>query len=140
MIITDSKVVNWVSNEIFGSPQRFDEKCTALGVLKNDRLIAGVVYSDYRTRSNGDPLSIEMSVASTDKSWCTKENLRTFFSYPFTQLGLRRVQTFCSADDLKVAAFNERLGFKIEGYHRCAWHTGRDAISWSMLRNECRWI
>ena len=136
----DDIVCDWVSAQLFGRTGRFDRNCRAIGVENDKGLIAGVVYSNYRTKPDGNGLTVEMSIASIDKSWCTKSNLRTFFSYPFIQLDLERVQTTCSANEPDVIAFNKRLGFVHEGTHRKAWSLGGDALSWSMLKDECKWI
>jgi len=36
--------------------------------------------------------------------------------------------------------FNKRLGFQLEGIHRQAWPMGGDALSFGMLKPECKWI
>lgn len=135
----DKDVSDWVSRQIFGVPGQF-EKSKAIGVVENSKLIAGVVYNNQYSRPDGDPYMIEMSVASIDKKWATRHNLRVFFSIPFIQYKLERIQTHCKADDEGVIMFNKRLGFNPEGYHRQHWPSGGDSISWSMLRHECRWI
>lgn len=139
-LIYDDKVCKWVSRQIFKQDHLFDDKCVGIGVALNGKVIAGVVYSNFMLRPDGSPLSIEMSVASTDRRWCTKQNLRAFFAYPFIELGLKRVQTTCSAERPEIIDFNHRLGFVEEGEHREAWPLGGNAISFSMLNNECRWI
>lgn len=80
-----------------------------------------------------------MSIATIDKSWATRQNIRAFFEYPFIKLDLKRVQTLCSAEGDTVR-FNQKLGFTQEGHHRCAWHDGSDAVSFGMLKSECKWI
>ncbi len=137
----DRFLTAWVSQVIFGIPDRFCLNTSrSIGVEIDGRLVCAVVYSDYQTKINGDPHSIEMSIGSIDKRWCTRHNLNEFFCYPFKQLKLPRVQTFCSATDQGIIMFNKRLGFVQEGYHREAWPTGGDGISWSMLKDECGWI
>lgn len=131
----DQDVCEWVSNQLFGENYAFDSKSKAIGVVKDNELIAGVIYNNYQPN-----LLIEMSIASIDKQWCSKHNLRAFFKYPFIQLGLERVQTLCSAKEGGIIMFNQRLGFKKEGYHRMAWPLGGDAISFGMLKSECKWI
>lgn len=131
----DKDVCAWVGEKIFGDPESFDEKCRAIGVLHRGNLIAGVVYSNYHPGR-----SIEMSVASIDKRWCNRHNLRAFFKYPFIDLGVKRVQTLCSANNKGVIMFNKRLGFKQEGRHPEAWPLGGEAISWGMLAPDCEWI
>lgn len=136
----DRELCEWVGLGIFGEADAFSEMCKAIGVLRDGKIIAAVVYSDYQEDCYGRPLSIELSIHSVDKRWATRHNLEAFFSYPFTQLRLGRIQTLCSAQDEGVINFNKRLGFILEGRHRKAWPLGGDALSWSMLKNECKWI
>ena len=131
----DKEICAWASEIIFGHSEAFDEKSIAIGVIKDGALIAAVVYNNYHKN-----ISIEMSIASVDKRWATRHNLKAFFTYPFTQLNLGRVQTLCSSSDKGVIMFNKRLGFVPEGYHRKAWPLGGDAVSWAMLKDECRWL
>jgi len=131
----DKDVCEWVSQQLFKDPYAFDEKAKAIGIIKDGKLIAGVVYTNYVPN-----VTIEMSIATIDKRWCNRHNLEAFFKYPFIQLGLERVQTLCSAIDEGVIMFNQKLGFTQEGYHRKAFPLGGDAISWGMLKSECRWI
>lgn len=135
----DREVSNWVSVQLFGVSDQFNLS-KAIGITKDNSLICGVVYSEYRETPQGEPLSIEMSIASIDKRWCSRHNLKALFSYPFTGLKVRRVQTLCSANEGKTIMFNQRLGFIQEGVHREAWPAGGDAISWSILKHECGWL
>ena len=128
-------VCNWASNILFGHYGAFDDKARAMAVIKDDRIIATVVYTDYQPG-----ISIEMSIATVDKTWATRHNIKAFFSYPFIDLGVKRVTTLCSANERDIIMFNKRLGFKPEGYHRKAHHDGSDAVSFGMLKEECRWI
>lgn len=131
----DEDVCEWASMQIFGDPDRFSNNCRAIGVVEDDRLIAGVVYSGYCPNH-----SIEMSVASVDKRWCNRHNLKAFFSFPFIQLALERVWTQCSAEQEGVIMFNKRLGFKQEGYHPRGWPMGGDSLSFGMLKEDCKWL
>lgn len=131
----DKIISEWVSNHIFGCSDAWDDKAKAACVIKNGRVIAGVVYTNYHPER-----SIEMSIATVDKSWATRHTLRAFFEYPFIDLKVKRVQTLCSAKARDTIMFNKRLGFKPEGFHRCAWHDGGDAVSFGMLYNECKWV
>lgn len=135
----DKEVSDWVSEQLFGVKDQFDLS-RAIGVISSNKLIAGIVYNNMHTRPDGTPYTIEMSIASVDKRWCNRHNLKALFSYPFTELALRRVQTHCSSIDEGVKMFNQRLGFKQEGLHREFWPLGGDAISWSMLKSECKWL
>lgn len=133
------EVCDWVSEQLFGVTGQFD-LAAGIGVTSGSKLIAGIVYNNMHTYPDGTPHMIEMSIASVDKRWCNRHNLKALFSYPFTELGLRRVQTHCSSKDEEVIMFNQRLGFKQEGLHREFWPLGGGAISWGMLKSDCRWL
>lgn len=131
----DKEILEWVSLQLFEEKDGFSTQDKAIGVVLDNKLIAGVVYNRYVPN-----ITIEMSIASIDKRWATRHNLRAFFSYPFIELCLKRIQTLCSATDEGIIMFNKKLGFTQEGLHRQAWPMGGDAISWGMLKSECKWI
>lgn len=135
----DADVSAWASEQLTGQKDRFKND-PAIGVVRDGVLICGVIYSNYAMKTDNSPLSIEMSIASTDKRWATKKNLRVFFNYPFIQLGVERVLTVCSAERPEIIRFNERIGFVKEGLHRKAWPMGGDAVSFGMLKPQCKWI
>lgn len=83
---------------------------------------------------------LEMTVASIDKQWATRHNLKALFSFPFIQLRLKRVNTQCDSQNEGLIMFNKRLGFKEEGRHKNAFPTGSDAISFGMLKEDCKWL
>lgn len=135
----DELVAEWVSLRLFGIHNQFNP-CRALGVMRNNKIIAGVVYNNYQTDNKGNPLLIEMTIASIDKRWATRYNLGVLFGYPFAQLGLERVQALCSANNEGVQMFLEKVGFTREGLHRKAYTDGGDCVSYGMLRHECKWV
>jgi RimJ/RimL family protein N-acetyltransferase len=130
----------WVEEGIYGFSRGYDGETKAIGYTIDDKLVAAVTYSKFESRQDGSFFNLEMGVFSVDKRWCNRQYLKAVFAYPFIQLGLERVQTVCSAQEEGVVMFNKRLGFKQEGTHRKAWVTGCDALSWSMLREECKWL
>lgn len=93
----------------------------------------GVVFSNFMGTD------IEMSAAIDDRSAVTRAVLRAVFSYPFRQLGCRRITTYADASDRRIADFNSRLGFVLEGRKRAGMPDG-DALMFGMLKSECRWI
>jgi RimJ/RimL family protein N-acetyltransferase len=131
---------DWVSLNVLGKTGLYDKTSKAIGHVKDRKLIAAVTYNHFRTRPDGTLYTVEMGVYSCDKSWATREFLRAVFEYPFIQLGMVMVKTACFAENQQVIRFNRKLGFKPEGYHREAWPLGGDTISFSMLKNECKWI
>lgn len=139
-LVYDKKdeIGHFVSMGLFGEPNAFS--CyTAVGIERGGRLIAGVIYNNM-LEHKGIPYCIEMSIYSIDKNWATRHTLNALFTVPFTQYKLRRIQALCSANNEGVKMFLTKLGFTQEGIHRKAYHDAGDAVSFGMLRDECRWI
>lgn len=135
MLIYGKELVQWAAQRLANKADFFDDSAVAIGVSDGGKILASVVYTDYR-----DEISIEMSIVSVDKKWATRHNLKAFFAYPFTQLKLKRVQAVTSVHNEGVISMLERLGFKREGLHRCAYWNGDDAYSYGMLSHECGWL
>ena len=132
-------ISEWVSLGLFGRHDQLDGS-KAIGISKGENLIAGVVYNNFMTDQEDKVYCCELSIYSVDKTWCTRHNLKALFAFPFIQLGLKRVQTICSTREGKTIMFNKRLGFKEEGIHREFWPMGGDAISFGMLKSDCKWV
>jgi RimJ/RimL family protein N-acetyltransferase len=130
----DDRVAEWVGEKLMRDSEAF-KPCVAVGIERDGELIAGVVYNKYEPN-----LLIEMTIASIDKTWCSRHNLKALFSIPFTQYNLRRVQALCSATDKGVQMFLKRLGFIHEGVHPFAYHDGGTAFSFGMIKHNCKWI
>lgn|SRR5574341_937715 len=130
-IATGPQVLAWAAHQLntpsFGPAE-------ALGICRDGRLLAAIVYSDY----NG--ANMEMAIASIDPRWCSKAALRIAFAIPFIQHNCLRVSTVVSVHNEKARDLAERLGFKIEGFHPKALRGGSDAFSLGLLRENCRWI
>lgn len=134
----DEAVTQWVEAQLqttLGRPS------VAIGVVADEQLSAGITYTHYvQDPRDGAPRSIEMSIASTSPRWCTRRVLHFLFRYPFLDLGVGRVQVTVHRRNKHTRNFVERLGFVYEGKGRRAWPTGGDAVVYSMLPHECRWI
>lgn len=141
MIIYDAhkELCEWANLGIFGFGE-YDEKSKAIGLVQGGKLIAATTYGEFKVREDGTLYAAEMGIFTIDKRWATRQYLRAIFAYPFIQLGLERVQIVTSVHNEGVNSLVSRLGYVKEGLHRKAWHTGCDAFSWSMLKDECRWL
>lgn len=135
----DDAIADWVSIGLTGKIGAF-RPCRALGVLHKGKLAAGIVFSNYQETNGGEPLLVEMTIYSIDKRWCSRHNLHKIFAYPFAQLQLERVQAVCSAHNEGVIMFLKRIGFKHEGTHPKAYMDGGDALSFGMLKQDCKWV
>lgn len=126
----DDYVKSWVAKKLnirgFGPS-------SAIGVQKNNQLIAGVVYHDYRDGQ------IESSIASSSPYWATRSVLYSLFAYPFLQVDVNRMLVTCDESNEKAMKMNKQLGFTPEGILRQLYYPN-DGIVWGMLKDECKWI
>lgn len=135
MIIFNKPFISqWVSRRIPGDDE-FPLNTANVGLIKNGKLVAGVVYT--MDMGNG----CMMSVASDgSRAWLNKDFLRAAFWYPFVKMDYTRVTGLVRTDNVDAQRFDEHLGFKREGLLRKGDDDGTDLIIYGMLKEECRWI
>lgn len=139
----DELVRQWVSVELQmpiavnadGSPKQF----RTIGVFDDEKgdkgeLIAGIVYHDFKGHM------VECSLASNDRRWCQKGIITEMMSYPFKVLNVKRFHATCNKKNKKMRKLFEGLGFKLEGCARLAFDGINDAMLYSILENENRWL
>jgi RimJ/RimL family protein N-acetyltransferase len=131
-IVFNADVVGpWVCRRTGG---KFDGLGTAIGLMEDGMLIAGVLYDSYNGRS------IAMHVASDgSKRWMTREYLRICFDYPFNQLGVNVIIGLVDSENLAARQFDEALGFKLEHTVPNAGPKG-DLLLYSMTAAQCRFL
>lgn len=106
--------------------------CTAIGLVKDGKIAAGVTYSDY----NG--ASVVCGIAGEGR-WANRGFLWLIFAYPFLQLKVKRITTFINPNNTVSKKFTLKLGFTLESTMKDA-HPEGDMWMTCMLRNECKWI
>ncbi len=111
---------------------------TALGVVRNDTLLGGVVYHSYRRYPAGGV--IEVSIAFDRADWAFPATLRTLFAYPFHQIGCVRIEAQCARGNKRVRRLIKGLGFTEEGKHPLRWQGREDAFSYGLKRTDCRFL
>jgi len=126
----DDYVSAWLQSKIPGIS--FND-CKAIGIIKDQKLIAGVVYHNLRDGQ------IEASIAVTDKNWANKTILYALFAYPFKQCNCHRILVTVRDNNNKSIKLAKRLGFKHEGKLRQMFPP-HDAVLLGMLRNDCKWL
>lgn len=132
------RVVAYLQSKIRDMPSLATKEYEAIGVVKNGKLIGGVVYTGYSELPDGTH-DIMMSAAG-EVGWLTKASLREFFRYPLVQLNCSRITTIAAKSNLAARNLNERLGFVHEGTLRGAFGHGRVGILYGMLREDCKFI
>lgn len=104
---------------------------TALGVIRNEELIGGVVYHAYMGHD------IQVSIAFDRIAFIP---WRALFSYPFNELGCARITAVVGRKNKRSRGLVRKLGFIEEGLHRKGLDGFEDAFSYGMVRENCRWI
>lgn len=108
--------------------------CKALGVVRGDKLLGGVVFHNFRGHD------LEMSGAFDRADWIRPSTLRHLFSFPFGQLGCARMTTITGRKNKRARKLDEFMGFRVEGVIRKGLDGKEDCIVYGMLREECRWL
>src|SRR5688572_71989 len=111
----------------------YDGRGTAVGFTFDGRLVGGCTYEQF----NGANVYLRFSL--TDARFINRATAWATFSYPFDQLGCKRVTALVDSDNLRSLAFVKRLGFAYEATLQDAAPNG-DQIVFRMLKSECRWI
>ena len=128
----DDILLPWVAERI--NQPGFQSGAVAIGIGDGARIRGAVVYECV------NQADCYMHVASDGSGrWLTREFLTHVFAYPFIQLGLRRVTAMVPAKNAHAIRFDEKLGFKREGYHPHG-IPDDDLVSLGMLRADCRFI
>lgn len=140
----DQEVSAWVAERVpvlAGRAAAGDGASAALGVVRGERIIAGIVFRNYRSG-----VDIEVDLAAEDPRWAFPVTLRRLFRYPFVQLGLPRITCIVSAANARCRELCEGrpgkpgLGWKHEGTARRAYDGTNDALIFGMLREDCRFL
>jgi len=129
----DRQVSEWIVERIpYLKPS---ENARALGVVKNGKLVAGVMYENW----NG--VHVEVAIAVEPRViWANKRTLHALFYYPFVTLGCKAVSVSAGATNLPSINLATKLGFQMEAIVKFAAHDGSDLIVLKMFRQNCKWI
>ena len=130
LVNSDAFVCTWVQSKI--SDINFRD-CKAIGVLKDTKLVAGVVYHSL---ADGQ---IHASIAVEDKNWANKSVLYALFAYPFKQCNCHRILVTAKDNNKESIRLAKKLGFQKEGLLRQMFPP-HNAVLLGMLKDECKWL
>lgn len=129
---SDDLVAKWIGERV-----QIDDfgPCVTMSIVDEEGvMLGGCLFNNYR------PPNIEATIATIGSRWCSRRVLAGIFSYPFGQLGCKRVTAITEVMNQPARAFLCRLGFQQEGVLRQAFPNGTDAVVYGMLSSECRWF
>ena len=128
----DAEVVGpWVSEK--AGLQWFTGMGSAIGRVKDGRLVAGVVYE----RFNGWNVTCHIR---GDGDWADRRFLGLIFDYPFVQLGARRITTTVDDDNEASISLVTKMGFGLECTLKQANPRGGDTLVYRMFKDECKYL
>lgn len=127
----DDMVRTWVEREL---KITIEGECRTIGGVLDGRMIGGLLFNNYAG------FMVDMHLATTDKRWANKRILKAGFEMAFGHLKCKRVNMMCSKDNRSMRKLALRLGFKQEGCHKMAHLGTTDAISYGLLKTDCRWL
>lgn len=128
---TGEVVTRFVSGLIPGGHRGFD-KASAIGYVLNDELIGGTIFHNY------DPEAgvVELTTASTNPRWLTRETMHAMFAIPFDQWGCQMIILRVAEDNGRMVRIADRYGFDGVLIPRLG---GRDKGVWIFTLTDDAW-
>jgi RimJ/RimL family protein N-acetyltransferase len=136
LVVSQPKVAiaQFVSQQIGEGNHLPWQEFSAIALVDEKRILAGVVYNQY------SQANICMHVgALPGRHWLCPEFLFAAFDYPFRILNLRRVTGLVPRKNKDAIRFDEHLGFVLEGCLEEALPND-DLLIYGMLKRNCKWI
>lgn len=126
----DDYVKNWLIDRI-DDLYRLDN-CVTIGVVSNDKLIAGIAYHDHQPEYG----MIQISFAAISPMWARQRTIRKLLQYPFIQLRCHKVIVSVKAENLKAIKTFKHIGFIQEAILGHNYGKGKHAVILRMLRPD----
>ena len=123
------EVGHWVAGKL--NSGFFEARSRAIGLVKDDCIVAGVIFENW----NGRSLMAHMVVE--DK--LTRGFIHAIFDYAFTACNVLKVICPVSSANLKSCRLVENMGFNEEGRIKDAAPDG-DVILYTMTKPDCRFL
>lgn len=128
----DRAVTDWVIERIPESDPSSFWPCTTIGVVSGGRLIAGVVYHDWKPRYG----TIELSMAADSPLWAKRPVIKSLLAYPFEQLGANKAFVVMPLDNERILKTVEHIGFTREAVLAHQLGPKRHAVVSRMLKAD----
>jgi len=128
-IVSGPVVGQWIAEQMNGSFS--PDTATAIGLERDGRLVAGVMYENCNKRS----LVAHMAV----KGLLTRSYIGAIFRYAYQKCGVNKVILPVSSENVKSNAFVKHLGFTEEARITDATLDG-DLIIYTLTKADCRFL
>lgn len=137
LVNADEFVGDYVAAKL-GPTVRFRPPFRALGVVRRGMFLGGVIYHDYLKLEHGNQIMVSFAFERPD--WALPQTVREICRYPFDVLKCGRVSALIAKSNKRSRKFVEGLGFKREGVHPRGMDGRETAISYGLLREQCRFL
>ncbi len=123
------EIGNWVADRTDGS--YFAKHSSAIGLQKDAKTIAGVIYENWNKRTVFCHIAIEGRL--------TKAYLKAIFDYPFNVLNVEKIIVPVVTDNQKSIKLVQNMGFAEEARIKDGSPLG-DIIFMTLARKDCRFL
>lgn len=129
-VIVDHGVGYWVASK--AAVSHYDPSLSqAVGLVRDNALTAGVIYTDYNGKSIICHIAIDGGV--------TADFMNKICDYPFNQCGVKKIIGPVDSSNEKCIRFVKKVGFKEEARIKDA-HPSGDVILFTMVKEDCRYL
>lgn len=128
-IVQGAEIGQWVAERIQGG--YFAELSSAIGLQKNAKTIAGVIYENWNKRTVFCHIAVEGRL--------TKSYLKAIFDYPFNVLNVEKIIVPVVKDNEKSIKLVQNMGFAEEARIKDGAPSG-DIIFMTLARKDCRFL
>jgi len=123
------EIGQWVAAK--NTQMYFEDNSQAIGLEKNGKIVAGVIYEDWNKQSIMCHIAITGSLTTT--------YLAKIFDYPFRQLGVHKIIAPVASINSDCIGLVTNMGFKEEAKIKDA-HPSGDIVIFTMTKQECRFL
>ena len=129
LIVSNELVGHWVAEKL-GSGY-FAPRSNAIGLMKDNKLIAGVIYENWNRRSIMCHIAVEGRL--------TRSYIGAIFNYPFNVCNVEKIIVPVESHNLKSVKLIENMGFTEEARIKDSQPNG-DTILYTMTKGNCRFL
>ena len=120
--------------EMMGPGESFGP-CTGIGVVRDGKIVGGVVYSFWFDHPDGGDCQVSMVMEPGAR--VTRRMWRHLYGHAFTTMNCRRMSLQILKKNRKARRHVEDAGFRVEGCKQEG-HGKHDIILYRLLRSELR--
>jgi RimJ/RimL family protein N-acetyltransferase len=128
-IVQGEEIGNWVAQKIDGG--YFAEQSSAIGLIKDGKILAGVIYENWNKRTVFCHIAVEGRL--------TKSYLKAIFDYPFNVLNVQKIIVPVVTDNQKSIKLVINMGFVEEARIKDGSPDG-DIIFMTLAKKNCRFL